>query len=252
MKTIACIALHYGIEYLEWAVRSVRPVVDEVHVVYSPVPSFGRSTPERCPEDENVLATAVRRGCDYVPFVWHHGPAASEGEHRARFLDLAGRYGADVVVVLDADELWQPATLRRAVEQAAERPEAELRVRMIHFWRSLNWVCEDGAMPVRILRPAGDGVGYLEDQERPVLHMGYAQSERIVAYKWLIHGHLPELRPGWLEEKFLPWRPGCGIEDVHPTCADGFWTPRPVLAEEWELASQLLDGHPYQGLDWIP
>jgi hypothetical protein len=252
VTVIACCALHYGREYLEHAVRSVQDVVDEVHILYSSKPTFGHTTYLPCPDSETDLLAAALRGSVKKPVIWHRGRWRTESAHRDAFHAVADEARAEVIVVLDADEVWEQGTLALAVEQAAERPEAELRVRLVHFWRSLHWVCTDAAMPVRLLKPAGSGEGYLDGQAAPVLHLGYAQSAAVVAYKQEIHGHKAEWRPGWLEEKFLPWLPDTPIADVHPTCADGFWNPVPVDDETAALVRRLLGDHPYMEAEWIP
>jgi len=40
-------------------------------------------------------------------------------------------------------------------------------------------------------------------------------------YKLDIHGHKSELRPNWLEEKWLNWKEG--ISDLHPVSI-GLWS----------------------------
>lgn len=251
MKAIACVALHYGREFLADAVRSVQETVEEVHVFYSPQPSFGQTTPEPCPDSEESLRAAVEASSTSRPWFWHRGNWRNESAHRAEFLPRARRRGADVIVVLDADELWEPQALELAVRQAYDAPQATFRVELVHFWRSLHWVCRDPAMPVRLLTLNGAGEGYLA-LPHPVLHFGYAQSAQIVDYKQRIHGHRAEWRPGWFEQKFLPWRPDRPIADVHPTCTDDFWTPVAADGELTALVHRLLPDHPYLDLAWIP
>lgn len=57
----------------------------------------------------------------------------------------------------------------------------------------------------------------------PVYHFGYAIPDKLMRYKWLIHGHKDELRPGWFEAVWQADR----RTDVHPTCELDFWTPEP-------------------------
>jgi len=85
---------------------------------------------------------------------------------------------------------------------------------------------------------------------KPIYHFGYAQRPELVRYKMPIHGHRAEFRQPpdqWWEEKFVAWRPGNAVEDVHPVCA-GIWTPRPFDKSE---LPQLMGEHPYWDVEII-
>lgn len=242
---IAYYVLHYGKEYLAWSIRSVQDAVDEIHVLYTDRPSFGHQTQLRCPDSESELKKEAHRFAN-KPIIWHRGHWGQEGAHRGEIEKIAKARGAELVLVVDADEIWAPGLAKSSLESVlANNGARSTLVRMIHFWRSLSWVCRDPAMPSRILdlrHPPG-GVWYLQPQDQPVYHLGYAQSEAVTKYKWTIHGHQNELRPRWLEEKFLGWKPGIG--DVHPTCEQGFWTPEQIDPETIAELQRVLGDHPY-------
>lgn len=248
MKIVAYFVLHYGAEYLAWSVRSVQECVDEFVFVYSPRPTFGHDTKLECPDTEEQLQKEAYRFLK-KPAIWYRGTWARETDHRFKALELAVKQGADLILWVDADELWDPQTLSQALQTCARRPEKQIRVRFVHFWRSFNWVCEDPMMPTRIINPNGKGEWYLAPQDCPVLHFGYAQSPRTIQYKQDIHGHKGEWRLGWFEKKFLGWQPE--MEDTHPTCDGGFWTPQPASIRLEQKTQQLLHDHPYFGLDLI-
>lgn len=276
MKTVAYYALHYGSEYLAWSIRSIKDAVDEIHVLYSEKPSFIRSSHQRwrrirherdrtrlqCPDTEARLLLEARRFLgDHNKLHWHRVDGArTEGEHRDRLRSLVK---TDFVVHVDADEVWDTASLINAIDRARAAGIYSLRARFLHFWRSFNWVCEDAAWPERIFNWRDDRLRLtmadggrvdmtehlsISEQPIPVLHFGYAQSEALTHYKWEVHGHQHELRPDWLEQKFLPWRPG--IVDVHPTCVD-FWSPKPTPDELKPVLQRLLGDHPYFGKELI-
>lgn len=255
MKTIAYYALHYGSEYLAWSVRSVMKHVDEIHVLYTEKPSFGRDTGLVCPDTEARLRTEALRFLDKPEKLhWHRVTAHAEGAHRDQLRKLCPDAG--LVLHVDADELWDGRTLADCLAEARDSSYWSLRARFVHFWRSFDWVCQDAAMPERIFNWRNSPQlkdGYLSGraQHMPVLHFGYAQSEELMRYKWQIHGHQDELRKGWFEEKFLGWKPG--IDDVHPTCDQGFWMPKGTLVHAGLLTSvhDLLRDHPYFGKDLI-
>lgn len=242
MKRIAYYALHYGAEYLAWSIRSIQHAVDEIHILYSPTPTFGHGTHLLNPDTEANLQSEVHRFAT-KPIFWHTGQWNNEGEHRTAAIELAKKAGADQVLWVDADELWDADTLTAALDASAERDEGVVRVRFVHFYRSFGWICEDATMPTRIINVGKEGEWYLSPQEWPVLHMGYAQSEATIRYKQDIHGHKAEWRPEWFHQKFLGWIPG--IKDVHPTCRENFWEPKAIDVPLWNIVTDVLYDHPY-------
>ena len=251
MKKIAYYALHYGKEYLAWSVRSVQDSVDEIHVLYTDRPSFGHSSRLVCPDSEAELRREAERFLT-KPLLWHKGHWQGEAAHRDAIRDIARARGAPLVLVVDADEVWDTESAK-AILEATERYNAagSICARFVHFWRSFRHVCQDPCMPTRVLdlRHPWQATWYGAAQPAPVLHFGYAQSEAIMRYKWTCHGHQAEFRPRWLEEKFLGWAPGQG--DVHPTCRDGFWSPVETPEAIRAQRDALLSDHPYHGLPVI-
>lgn len=246
---MASYILHYGVEWLRWSILSVVNHVDAVHIFYTPFPSHGQATQMVCPESrEDIQNSLVDIFAQYDVF-WHDCPNkfAHEGEHRTFAVKSCQHYGAEMILVVDFDELWPGDVLEKALWEASVARERTYRIGMRHFWRSCKWVCDDGAMPTRIIKP-----NVQEPTEQyvsgKVLHMGYAQTPSIVRYKMDIHGHKNEWRQEWWLHKFLEWKPG--DKDVHPTSID-YWNP--VLAGE-ETRSQLgklCGDHPYFNLDLI-
>lgn len=257
MKTIAYWAIHYGAEYLRWSVRSVAPVVDELHFLYTPDPSHGHASDLICPETEEQLKAEALAGAGDKPVFWYNGKGRwhNEGEQRSAIEPIAKRRDADLIVWVDADEIWWTPTLKVSIDLARENKARETRVRFVHFWRSMRWVCEDPCMPVRFINLNFDKeLWYLSPQDSPVLHFGYAQKPETIQYKQSIHGHKAEWKPGWFEKTFLPWTPG--VEDVHPTCGRNgegvaFWTPKPTSIFLQAMLDNVLGDHPYRHLELI-
>jgi len=249
---IAYVAAHYGKDLLPWALRSVQDAVDETHILYTATPSFGHGTHLVCPDTRQEMAQASLRFAT-KPVHWHEGRWPNEGAHRTTILDIARQRGARQILWVDADEVWAPGAAQAALDAAREQPAGVVRVRFIHFWRSFGWACEDPSMPTRIINVERDPakLWYLSPQAVPVLHFGYAQPLELIRYKQDIHGHKAEWRPEWFAEKFQAWTPGSGITDVHPTCRDNFWEPRPVPPHVEAALDATMHDHPHYGLELI-
>ncbi len=254
---IAYTAAHYGKEYFAWAIRSVQDFVDEIHVIYTDLPSFGYPTNVACPDQESELREEAHRFLRKdLPLFWHPGRWKSEGEHRNEILRIAKHRGAEIILSLDTDEVWDRKTLEEQLLAAERAPERDTLVPFVHFWRSFSHICSDPSRPVRIIKPAGVGIRYAE-QKVPVLHFGYSIREELIRYKIAIHGHRGEWREEWLSSKFLSWAPGQLTKDVHPTCGwnssfnDYFWNVRPVDPELTLVLDGTMHDHPYRFLEII-
>lgn len=234
MKVVAYTPLYYGKEYLKYAVQSVADFVDRHIILYTPRPSYGHGTDLICPDTEEQLRECVR---EFPHIEWHSGVYHNEGQHRGAIQGYLS--GEDILLPIDADEVWHPVALDACIRTVYNyNHPREWRVTgMVHLWRSFNWACTDQMAPVRLvdLRHSG-GENHIHCR---IYHFGYAQSIETARYKWAIHGHKSELRTNWLEEKFINWEPG--IEDVHPTCK-GVWSPKPFRKEHMPL---FLRFHPY-------
>ena len=239
-------ACHYGADYLSYAIRSVAPAVDAWYVAYSPVGSHGYRASRPCPETEAELHDIAASACaaSGTPLTWYAGSWAYEGKQRDSIFNQAP--DADLILVVDADEIWQPMAVQSAISQGYAMKARNGRTRFMHFWRSFGWVCRDAAQPVRVINPrmANDDV-YLDLP--PVYHFGYARKPEAIAYKIETHGHRGEWRPEWYEETFLPWRPGHLSVDLHPTNHD-FWHAQPY---DRATLPDLLHEHPYYEMEVI-
>jgi len=242
----AYMILHYGAQWLKYSLRSIVDEVDEIHISYTSVPSHSFHTDLKNPENEEELYLIAR------PFdvFWHNDSEMKfvhEGFHREHATKLCADRGAEIILVIDADEIWSPSVLEDALNVVKDSDYHSYRINMMHFWRSVKWVCEDPACPTRFIKP---GVQDSSEQyvSGRVFHMGYAQTPEIINYKQSIHGHRGEWRPGWFEEKFLAWKPG--MNDVHPTCRENFWEPKPFVDTD-SILEYLIGDHPYWGIDII-
>jgi hypothetical protein len=240
--------LHYGKDYLSYALRSVYRHMDQLHVVYTPTPSHGHQTDAQPPETRDELYAAVTAHDPYGKLRWHDIERSPwEGWHRDTALSLCREAGAELVLVLDCDEVWSTRTLENVLAYVWDQDKArDWLLNFTTLWRSFNWVIRDDLWPVRLLDLRhDDGTAYLPRELGEVYHFGYAVRDEIMRYKWLVHGHRNELRPGWFETKWSAWPPP---PDCHPTNERNFWMPEPF---DRERLPKLMREHPFYGLEKI-
>lgn len=239
--------LHYGRDYLPYALRSVYDAVDRLHILYTPHPSHGHRTDARPPDNRAELMQAAfvhdpdRKIAWYdIDTYWNEGPQRDMAVH------VCQQAGADMILVVDCDEVWQPVTLQTALDHVwAKNTARNWLINFTHFWRSFDWVCRDNNWPVRIIDLRhSDGTGYVPAEVGAIYHFGYAVREEMMLYKWQIHGHKGELRPDWWE-KWDTWPP---VPDCHPTNGENWW-----VAEEFDkaLLPELMKSHPFYNLEKI-
>lgn len=240
---------HYGADYIGWALRSVLPFVEAAHVFYTPHPSHGYSTAQACPEYSAPLFEAAKQ-FDYNNKIrWHQiSGILNEGPQRDTAVRLVKEAGADVILVVDVDEVWHDHTLEEALKLVEANSVRNWLINFTHLWRSFNWCCKDNGWPVRFidLRDTEKETAYIPKELGDIYHFGYAVTDKIMEYKWQIHGHKGELRSIWLDEKWHGWQPG--VEDVHPTNEDNWWKPEPF--DKTELPEFMRD-HPFYNLERI-
>lgn len=242
MITHSYSVVHYGADYLSYALQSVYHSVDQLHVIYTPHPSHGHQTDVPPVESREQLHQAAFAYDPDNKVHWYDiSNAYYEGQHRDKAVEVCQKAGADMVLVVDCDEIWHKDILDKALDYAWELNRARnWLINFTHFWRSFDWVCRDQGWPVRIIDLRHrDGTGFIPAEFGEIYHFGYAVRNEIMAYKWRIHGHKDELRPDWLETKWQAWPPP---EDCHPTNERGFWNP--VKFDKTELPV-LMRAHPF-------
>lgn len=257
MKVISYTCLHYGVEYLEYALRSVIDAVDEAWILYTPVGSHGSRTDKVCPDSRDDLFAAATRGAG-DKLRWFEGEWLNEGQQRETIHLLVP--DADAILVVDADEIW-PEHYAKFVANIESNwhygspylPRVQrYRLPMIHYWRSFyRAILHDPAFPERIIfpnAPAGSftyredhlGFGSTPVNELKINHMGYAQRPEIIEYKQHTHGHRGEWRKdNWFNSVFMD---ADAKTNLHPVGSD-YWAWEPVNPLEYMPA--FMASHPY-------
>lgn len=252
MKIIAYTALLYGSEYLAYAIRSVIDDIDEYHVLYTAQGSHGHRTPYRCPDNREDLRMIAYQAAG-EKLRWHEGVWAQEGQHRDAIHEIVP--GADVILVLDSDEVWGEglAAFILLLIQMPTMPEKRFRLPIVHYWRSFRrCIIHDPAFPIRVIcpkRPESTRTITAPENpnvQQPINHFGYAIRPELMHYKWQVHGHKNEMRRdcNWYVDKFLV----NAQRDCHPVGSE-YWNPETVNPLDWMPA--FMQEHPYFHKDVI-
>lgn len=247
-KIIGYTALHYGADFLHHAIRSIIDDVDEYIVLYTSVGSHGHRTNAVCPDTrDQLLEIAQEAAGDKMR--WFDGVWSYEGQQRDSIFEIAP--DADVIAVLDADEIWPPGLLKWAIEETKTWHRRDIRLPMIHYWRSLNHaILHDPAYPVRLIYPqTKEGaetftpVSLLDKPYWTINHYGYAQRSEIVRYKLETHGHKGEFRRDcdWFTDIFMNTS---RTTDLHPVGSD-YWNYETI-----EIPDFMCD-HPFAQVELI-
>jgi hypothetical protein len=263
MKIISFTALHYGRSYLGYALKSVLSYVDECWILYSAIGSHGFRTSIPCPETRDelyVIAHAVAGD----KLRWYESEWSTEGDQRDAIYELVP--DADIIYVLDADEIWNKALLEvhtgfyaNCVEHGFLPPQGLQRIPIIHFWRSFyRCVLHDPSYPIRVIYPKApriEGSNSVETYRDDwgwgghpcISHMGYAQPSNIVNYKQLTHGHRGQWRTdcNWFQDKFM----ANAQVDCHPVGSQ-YWQPEVI--DPWQYLPAFMKAHPFAQMDVIP
>jgi len=215
--------LHYGQEYLNYALQSVEGVINKSYVFYTPHPSHGFRTDVPPIESKEQLQEMIK---NRHKVKWYDVSGLyDEGPHRDLALETVINEGADLILVLDYDEIWDEGTLIDVLDFVwTENKARDWLINFTHLWKSFDYCCKDNLWPVRIIDTRHkEGTGYVPVELGDIYHFGYCIGNDVMRYKWEIHGHHSELRQNWFEEKYQNWE--WGINDVHPANEDNWWVP---------------------------
>lgn len=244
-KAISLTVALYGSDYMEWGLRSIRDSVDECWVLYTNQPSFGHGTQLPCPDTREMMYDCAVKGAG-SKLRWFEGSWPGEGYHRDTIFQLVP--DADVILVVDTDEIWQAGLAEDVIRHMERTDDRTLRIPVSHAWRSFNrWILNDGMHGEHAHAPKHTGMVRAPfDSDKRIFHFGYALRTELMFYKQHVHGHKPEWRWDWYDSKVLP----NAQVDVHPVVI-GAWNPEP--ADPFALGlPEWAREHPYASLEVIP
>lgn len=215
MKVLGFCTIHYGLEYLKESLTSIKDHVEGVVISYVHKPSHGFKTILDCPDK----AEDIRKVCEEVlgnKLIWDEADFyGAENIHRS----VAKKYsqGFDLILTIDADEVFEPTEINNALNYAYTHPERYYGINgYLNFWRSFDYVCLDGFRPIRIENL--NNHNSLQNLNCPltIYHFSTAQSKAVMEYKYSCFGHANEIKPDYLEKVFYKWTPENNFGDLHP------------------------------------
>lgn len=227
--------LHYGIDYLAYALESLRPFVDRHVILYSEAPTFGNYSQFPCPDSRDAL-WGIAHGVLGSKLDWRENMP----QNYQTIIDLYP--DAELILEIDADEVMSPALIGDILRRYRSEQLSVQRYRlpMVHHWRSFNYICRDASWPVRLCVPGNaEGEGFYPSVPSFMHHFGYARSCADMQYKIETSVHRPEWRQEWWTDTFLrfPER----LTDLHPVSV-GLWNAEPY--DRLNLPA-VLHHHPY-------
>jgi len=252
MKIHSYTICHYGVQYINSALQSVLPFVEQAHIFYTPNPSHGHQSSVRPVETKEEIYKEVRQ-LKSAKVRWHNAPVHRiEGNQRDFCVNYLKSIGVDIVIILDYDEVWPKQTLQAALEAVKDGGARNWLVNMTHLWRSFNHACKDNGWPVRFidLREDDNSNGYIPKEWGDIYHFGYAITDEVMRYKWQIHGHKNEMREGWLDNE---WK-NSTLFNCHPTnsrdskTGKAFWDADPF---DKNKLPEFMREHRFWGMDKI-
>lgn len=216
-KILAFLPIHYGTEYLECCLLSIRDHVDKVHVAYSRKPSHSFRTGEKCKDTEEEIFAICQKVLGEKLIWTAEDSYPNESTHRNERYKFSKGY--DVILSIDSDEVFEG--IPQALEYIENSPERFHGCNgYINFWRSFNFCNRDGFRPIRIEKLSAKN--QLQNLNCPltVYHFSTCQNVETIRYKNKVFGHAAEIRKNWLEDVYLAWTPENRTRILHPVSFD--------------------------------
>lgn len=225
MKAIGFLSIHYGKEYLRESLMSIINHVEEMVVAYSKYPSHGQRVKQDCPDTEEEIFLICKEVCG-DKLIWRRSDSyVSEAHHRD--VRYAHAQGYDLILTIDADEVFEEKEIDNALQYAFNNPERYYGIKgYVNFWRSFDFACYDGFRPIRIENL--HNMNQKQNLECPltIYHFSTCQSEPVLRYKMKAFGHASEIRNRWFEDKYYAWTKENQVQDIHPVSLN-LWNAAP-------------------------
>lgn len=222
----AVYCVYDDISWLEDSLESVYFTVDTVYFLVSDRPWHGQPTGN---------AIAIER-INTFPDPQHkikimQGKWTNETDQRNAGLKMLKEAGFTYCVVIDTDEIYDPAALQRMKELVISRPDVDCwHVSLDTYWKSYRYRIEpreplkppvfvkSGEVRFTQNRSARGSNHMMIPPETGICHhLSYAHSDDSVLKKISTFSHAGEIIPGWFENVWKKWDTDHEMINLHPT-----------------------------------
>jgi GT2 family glycosyltransferase len=211
--------------WLEPMVESIYGSCAEILFLVGHRPWNGEAT------DQTPLLTRIRALDDPEGKIHiARGDWTDEAAQRNEGLRLLAERGIEYCLVVDADEVYDPAVLERAMATARQHPHIDCwRMHFYTYWKSVRYRVEP---PERLPMPVFVRVGacrftanrMVDTAQQAVIpaaqgmlhHLSYARSDAQIRRKIETFSHANEMVPGWYERVWLGWDRDRSMRNLNP------------------------------------
>lgn len=266
MKDVAAFVSTYDEgPYLKAVLKFLSPKVGRVYVVESESTFHGAQKPEGERRTKRIVDEVVQEGASNIVYhvlegQEHPSPDIKEANERNQALEMIERDGFEWVWIVDADELYTEADANGLwkwfFKTVEDNPDVlGAKCSWYTYWRSVHWRIDppEPFRPNVIIRSSCRILSsrhLLPKQQSKIVdapfmvhHYSWAHTPEHVQRKISTWTHAHQVKQGWFDDVFLAWRPGCDMENVHPTKPEAY---KRVVSAEGDMP-EALEGHPYLG-----
>jgi len=226
VRFAAVYCVYDDIAWLTDSLESVYPGVDAIYFLVSDKPWYGQ------PTGNTETITTIREFPDTQNKIRIiQGSWTNETDQRNTGLDRLKEAGFTYCVVIDADEIYDPAELKRMKELVLSRPDVDCwHVSLDTYWKSYRYRIE----PREPLKPPvfvkagevrftqnrtvrGSNHMVIPPETGICHHLSYAHGDDEVLKKISTFSHAREIIPGWFENIWKKWDTDHEMINLHPT-----------------------------------
>lgn len=262
-SVIAVYVVHYGMDYLEYSIKSIYDKVDKILLSVG-LKSWTYKTTHDI--DQRFLAHIYDLAKKYSKIEIVTVDSAKLDEEQ-RNLTIPHAAGYDYYFLVDFDEIYDGDSIDRLYNFVSANPgHSVYRIPFFHFWRGFGYRLEETIFkPVeRLFRISrrfrfkwSSKSGFKEKAKINVpidicscFHFSYARMPDEIKMKTETWAHATDVRPNWFEDIFLKWPGNKEMIDIHPYKDQEELWKRAVFFDKTRLPDFMKD-HPYYNMEII-
>lgn len=158
------------------------------------------------------------------------GDWSTETVQRNAGLALCVKARLSYCFVVDADEIYDPNTLRFLIDVACTRPSIDVwHIRWFTYWKSYRFRIEpiEPSRPPVLIRignasfrnsriASGRSTGHFPPKLGMCHHLSYARNDEQIRKKITRFSHAHQILPHWFDAIWLGWDQDPNLENIHP------------------------------------